>query len=77
MQGDLAGIGVDEIPLRQQVEMRRDLILADAGNLFRDELAVSHFEAGVEAGFERFTVDQAFEGGAEEGSMEGIFVSIP
>ena len=42
MQGDFAGLGVEKITLREQVEVGGDLILTDARNLFCDQLLVDH-----------------------------------
>jgi hypothetical protein len=44
VQSDLAGIRVDEVTLRQQIEVRGDLVGADAGNGFGDEFLLGHLQ---------------------------------
>jgi len=61
MQCNFVWFGVEKIALGQQVEMRGDFILTDAGNLFGDQFLVDHL-CSLQVSF--------FEGVAEKETIE-------
>ena len=77
VQGDLVRLGVEKITLRKQIEMRRDLILTDAWNLFGNQFLVDHLCSLQVSFFDCVAEKETIEGSAEKGRMEGVFVTIP
>jgi hypothetical protein len=77
VEGDLPSLRVEEIPLGEQVEMRRDLVRADAGDLFCDELFVDHLFSFQVSFIDSGTKQQPIQRGAEKGGMKGIFIAVP
>ena len=59
------GLGVEKIALREQIEMRGDLILTDAGDLFGDQFLVDHLFSLQISFFDGVAEKEAVEGGAE------------
>jgi hypothetical protein len=45
VERDLGRVRLDEVAFRQQIEVRRDLVRADAGNLFGNEFLKGHLQA--------------------------------
>jgi len=77
VEGDLAAFGIDEVAVGQQTEMRRDLVITDAGDALGDEFLLGHELLGFVAGGEGGAVFQALKRGTVKGSVKGIFVTVP
>ena len=77
MQGDFAGLRVQEITFREEVEVGVDLLGADAWNLFRNQFFVDHLLALEVALFNRVAEQEAFQGDAKEGGVESVLVAVP
>jgi hypothetical protein len=59
VQRDLARIGQDEVPVRQQAEVGGDLVVADPGDPFGDQFLFGHFTFFVKAVVQRGAEPQA------------------
>ena len=70
VQRDLGRVGLDEIALGQEVEMRGDLVRADAGDGLGDEGLAGHFDALAEAGFNFIAEGQALKRGVEQAPVQ-------
>ena len=74
---DLGSIRLDEVTLRQQAEVRVDLIGADPGNRLRDDGLAGHFLALREPGLDPVAEGEALQRGVEQAAMERILVAVP
>lgn len=77
MEGNLARVRVDEIPLGQQVEMRRDLVQADTRDALGGEFLKGHLQALRVVRCERRAVDKPLERRPEERGVERVLVAVP
>ena len=77
VQGYFIRIGVDRVSLGQQTKMGNDLIGGDAGQLTINDFLLDHMLARQIPGVNLVAQVQTFQSPAVEGSVEGVFVTVP
>src|SRR5882724_1483801 len=68
---------MDEVAFGQQIEMRRDLVRADAGDLLGDEFLIDHLLFLTVTKVEGGAQLQALQGSTEKIGVKGVLVIVP
>ena len=77
VQRDLVGLGVDEVAVGEQIEVRGDLVRVDAGDLLRNEFLIDHLLFLTVTEVQGGAWLQALEGSPEEIGVESVLVVVP